>query len=176
MIVVTNAGPLIYLGKIKRLDLLTLLFSEVLTTPEVFDEVVIRGKQLKFHDAWEVENMFKKGKFKIKSPSKQSLTYVIRICNNMGVILAQGELSAIALALDTNAMFLTNDSIAMKVAKFLNIESHGVLYVLLESVKRRIITCELAKELMQKIINAGLWIKKGIINKFLLELSKLQRC
>jgi len=68
----------------------------------------------------------------------------------MGVILAQGELSAIALALDTNAMFLTNDSIAMKVAKFLNIESHGVLYVLLESVKRRIITCELAKELNAK--------------------------
>jgi len=65
LIVVTNAGPLIYLGKIKRLDLLTLLFTEVLTTPEVFDEVVIRGKQLKFHDAWEVENMFKKENLKL---------------------------------------------------------------------------------------------------------------
>ncbi|MDH3600240.1 MAG: hypothetical protein OEU26_11440 [Candidatus Tectomicrobia bacterium] len=42
-IVLANAGPLIALGKLNRLDLLVDLYREVQTTPMVYDEVVTQG-------------------------------------------------------------------------------------------------------------------------------------
>lgn len=172
MKVVTNAGPLIYLGKVRRLDLLNLIFTEVLTTPQVYNEVVLVGKKRRFDDALEVENFTKKGNIKIKSPSSSWLRKVIKKCSQMGIILAEGEISAIALAIEINAMFLTNDLMAAKVAKSFNLEVHGVLYVLLESAKRKFITPNIAEKLMWEMINKNLWLKKNVIQRFLSELSK----
>jgi predicted nucleic acid-binding protein len=42
-IAVTNAGPLIALGKVNRLDLLAGLFREVQVPHAVYEEVVVEG-------------------------------------------------------------------------------------------------------------------------------------
>ena len=42
-IVVTNAGPLIALGKLNRLDLLAGLFGEVYVPQAVYEEVIREG-------------------------------------------------------------------------------------------------------------------------------------
>ncbi len=42
-IVLANAGPLIALGKLNRLELLPDLYHDVQITPAVYDEVVTQG-------------------------------------------------------------------------------------------------------------------------------------
>ncbi len=42
-IVLANAGPLIALGKLNRLDLLADLYHDIQITPVVYDEVVTQG-------------------------------------------------------------------------------------------------------------------------------------
>jgi predicted nucleic acid-binding protein len=41
--VVSNAGPLIALGKLGHLELLIKLYGKVIVSPEVYNEVVVRG-------------------------------------------------------------------------------------------------------------------------------------
>ena len=43
MIVVPDAGPLIYLGGARQLDLLPNLYSEVVVPRIVFEEIVVAG-------------------------------------------------------------------------------------------------------------------------------------
>ena len=42
-VVLCNSGPLIALGKLNRLDLLAVLYSEVTIPRAVYDEVVVQG-------------------------------------------------------------------------------------------------------------------------------------
>lgn len=51
MRVVCNAGPLIALGKPGQLGLLQKLFQEVLIANEVFQEVVVNGRQFGAREA-----------------------------------------------------------------------------------------------------------------------------
>ena len=51
MNVVSNAGPLIALGKLGQLSLLLTLYDEILIPREVYHEVVINGLRLGAEDA-----------------------------------------------------------------------------------------------------------------------------
>ena len=44
MIVISDAGPLIYLGGTGKLELLRLLFGAVVVPGQVWDEVIVRGR------------------------------------------------------------------------------------------------------------------------------------
>ena len=63
--VVSNSTPLIYLAKIGKLDLLKVLFGEILIPKEVWAEVVEKGKSLGQKDAYAVENAVAQGWIKV---------------------------------------------------------------------------------------------------------------
>ena len=52
MKIVTNASPLIFLAKIDKLELLIVLFEEVIIPVQVFAEVVTKGKEKGMDDAF----------------------------------------------------------------------------------------------------------------------------
>ena len=61
MTVVSNAGPLIALGKLGRLDILQSLYQTVIVPQQVYDETVTTGIALGAPDAQLISEYFKRG-------------------------------------------------------------------------------------------------------------------
>ncbi len=64
--IVSNSTVLIYLAKIGKLNLLKRLFKKILIPAEVFNEVVIRGKEQQHFDALIVEKAVEDGWIEVK--------------------------------------------------------------------------------------------------------------
>lgn len=69
---VSNAGPLIALGKVGQLGLLLRFFDEVLIPREVYTEVVVKGLEIGAADASLVDFLIQKGHIAIKTPNLHS--------------------------------------------------------------------------------------------------------
>jgi hypothetical protein len=65
MNVVSNAGPLIALGKLGQLSLLLTLYGEILMPREVYHEVVINGLRLGAEDAAAVDFLVRQGHIRV---------------------------------------------------------------------------------------------------------------
>ena len=63
--ILSNSSPLIYLAKIEKLNILKILFKEIIIPKQVYEEVVLKGKEEKFFDALNVENSIKESWIKI---------------------------------------------------------------------------------------------------------------
>ena len=61
MIVVSNASPLIYLGKLGQLGLLHKQYGQILISGEVYNEVVVNGLRMGALDATAVDVLVKQG-------------------------------------------------------------------------------------------------------------------
>jgi predicted nucleic acid-binding protein len=122
--VVTDAGPVIHLSGIRRLELLSVLFDEVVLPPAVRDEVLspppgTRG----FED---IQRALDRGALRVRAldePERGTL-------RDMGPI-GLGEAEAIALAQVTGAdLLLSDDARARDVAIRLGLTVSGTLGVL----------------------------------------------
>ena len=103
MIVVPDAGPLIYLAGAGHLDILPALYSEVVVPRIVFDEIVVAGAGLT--GAHEVERA---SWLRVEDvPQDPSLL----------AILDRGEAAAIPLAERLGALLLADDARACQVAR-----------------------------------------------------------
>jgi uncharacterized protein len=125
VIVVPDAGPLIYLGGAGHLEILRLLYSEVVVPRVVFDEIVVAGAGLT--GAAEVEDATW---LRIEdAPSDPSLLSR----------LDRGEAAAIPLAQRLGATLLADDASAREVAKERGLVVVGTIGVLLGAKRRGLI-------------------------------------
>lgn len=153
MIVVSDASPLIALGRIGRLDLLQEIFGSLLVPDAVWEEVVVSGMQKLGADAVEVATWI----------SRQSVTDR-DLVNLLRHDLGAGEAEAIVLARECNADFLLIDEkLGRSAAKSLGLNVVGLVGVLIEARERGLITD--AGSLMDRLHNeAGFWISEELRN------------
>src|SRR3989344_5477655 len=90
--ILSNASPLIYLGKIEKLDILKILFKEIIIPKQVYEEVVLKGKEERFFDALNVENSIKEGWIKVKEID------IDKEVNRLASEIDIGEIALISLA------------------------------------------------------------------------------
>jgi len=91
MKVVSNAGPLIALSKLGRLDILQKLYGIILTAPKVYEEVVVHGIASGSPDAYLIKDYFSKGVIQIRQVRVAKLQSEMQI--------EEGEKATIELAL-----------------------------------------------------------------------------
>jgi len=65
VIVIINSGPLMALAKLGLIDFLPRLYGQVSLPTAVFAEVVVRGCEEGYSDAFLVQMAIQKGKFKV---------------------------------------------------------------------------------------------------------------
>ena len=65
MNVVSNAGPLIALGKLGQLSMLLTLYGDILIPREVYNEVVINGLRLGADDATAIDFVVQQGYIRV---------------------------------------------------------------------------------------------------------------
>lgn len=126
MIVVPDAGPLIYLGGAGHLQLLRQLYAEVVVPRIVLEEVIVAGVGLAGADAVASATWLK---VEDAAPDPDLLA-----------VLDPGEAAAIPLAARLHATLLADDANARTIARKRGLPVVGTLGVLLSAKRRRLLT------------------------------------
>ena len=164
MKVVSNAGPLIALGKLGRLDILRRLYGTVLVAEEVYEEVVTSGVAYGAPDAYLVREYFCEGAFE-----KRQVEIV-----ELG--REDGERATIEPALREGAEFvLIDDAVARGVAEKHGLRVKGTLGVLLEAVRKGVLTRDEGTLLIHQIKRRrDIWIRDSLCDLALEGLRRLK--
>ncbi|RLF10323.1 MAG: hypothetical protein DRJ62_05280 [Thermoprotei archaeon] len=132
---VSNAGPLIHLSKVSLLFLLRKLYGKVAVPLEVKVEVVDKGKEKGFLDAYIVEEAI--GNWieivRVEIPSR-----LAEISEGIG--LKKAEAKVIYFAFKNNITALLDDLPARDLARRLGVKVRGSLGVIVESLKNGFIS------------------------------------
>lgn len=158
MVIVSDSSPIIILSKIRILDLLKKLYNDIFIPEEVYDEVVSGesyGDEIIY---------FKSFKFEVVKVKKKLIFEW----------LGKGEESAINLALDKKSLLLVDDYVARQIAKNLGLKVIGTLGLLLIFLRRKFISYEEFKDLLNKLIENNFRMSIEIYNEVLNEAEKLK--
>jgi len=153
--IISNAGPLIHLTKIGRLNLLKELFKSVVIPNTVKIEVVDRGKEKGAADAFLIENEV--GKWIVVEEDINEK--VKEIAKMAGIEL--GEAIVIMLAKEKGFSALIDDSAARRFAIGLGLEVTGSIGVLIKAAKAGIITKEEALGGLEKLAKV-MWLSVDV--------------
>ena len=131
-IVLCNAGPLIALGKLNRLDLLTDLYEEVQIPRAVYDEVVTQGLARGAPDALTVRLFWRHQRWPIVDVPDAVLS-----AYTPPVVLDPGETEVLALAQTlADPLVLLDDEVARAEARRLKLRVRGTLGILVHAYRR----------------------------------------
>ncbi len=161
MKIVINSTPLIFLGKVNKLNLLTDLFKEIIVPSEVQKETVVQGKEQGFEDAFRIERFLTKETVTEMETSKEP-----QALNKSP--LGSGEKAVISTALEKDIKtVLIDDRKARNLAEALELNPRGTLWILAKSNSQNLITEEKLKDLTLEIVGKGYRIKEEILASFL---------
>ncbi len=155
MIVVSDAGPLIYLGAVGRLALLRDLFGRVVVPREVWNEVVGAsterpGSAETAAAAW----------IDIRTPSPSPLA------ERLSETLGMGEAAAIGLCLELRAdLLLCDDLEARRAAAAEGIRIVGTLGILVRGKRAGLL--DAVRPIMEAMIGMGLRVSADLVEEIL---------
>lgn len=162
--VLSNAGPLIVLGKLNRLDLLETLYQQVQIPRAVYTEVITQGVWHGAPDALTIRAFWQsRGWPVIDVPPHLLATYV------PSMILDRGETELLAVAQTfSNPLVLIDDETARFEARHLKLRVHGTLGVLVQAYQQHLLSFSQVKWLFQEIAaRTDIWISAKLCNQVL---------
>ena len=171
---IINASPLILFGKINRLDILKDIYKTIEITGSVYDEVVVKGIEKNYVDAYIIKDSVEDNSIKILTLNDKS----IEIAKKLQVIYSIdiGESDTIALAFQLGRKEIIIDEIsARESAKSLGIKPIGSLRVLLIAYKNDLISRKEVDELLTQMINSKYRLSPNVLNEFWNLFEKMKR-
>jgi len=155
--IISNATPLIYLAKIKRLSLLQDTFDEVFIPEEAKIEVVDEGKKLKKIDANLVEKEISEGWIKVQRTDKYM---------RLPIELDKGKIATLTLALDLEIKEVLIDEVSARTAaEILGLVPRGTIFVLLKALKMEKIDFDEFLEILDSLLEEGFRLKEEVYLK-----------
>jgi predicted nucleic acid-binding protein len=146
-----DATPLIYLGKIKFIEIIKHFPEDKFTTKSVYKEVVVEGKKSGKPEVFLIENTIETGIIKIKTPANKQ--YISHLKGNPKI--HKGDADVLALALELDGIALLDDEEARGIAEIEGIEHHGTIYLLVRMKKMGLLTKEEALTGLNEMIQTG---------------------
>ena len=169
---IINASPLIIFGKLNKIDILVKLFKNIEISNEVYNEVVIKGRELK--DALIVEDYVKKGYVKVFKLDNKNYNLAKKIQFIFSIDFGEAETIALAIQLKQKEAIIDEIS-AREAAKSLNIKPIGTLGILLMAFKERIINEDEIKGIIEGMVNSKYRVGANVIIEFWDKLKELKR-
>jgi uncharacterized protein len=166
--VLSNAGPLIALGKLNRLHLLSALFSQVQIPRAVYDEVVTQGLLRGAPEALTVRLFWQHQQWPIVDVPEALLTAYVP-----PVVLDPGETEVLAFAQSlADPLVLLDDEVARAEARRLNLASCGTLGVLVRAYRADFLSLDQAELLIHEIAaRPDIWLSAKLCEQVLASLS-----
>lgn len=163
-LVLSDAGPLIALGKLNHLSLLADLYGVVQIPRAVYDEVVTQGRARGAPDALTVQLFWERQQWPIVDvPAAVLAAY------SPPVTLDPGEIEVLALAqtLD-NPLILMDDEVARGEARRLGLRVRGTLGVVTQAYRQQLLTFDQTELLIQEIgARPDIWISAQLCEQVL---------
>lgn len=163
-----NAGPLIALSKLNRLDLLADLYGTVQIPYAVYDEVITQGLMHGATDALTAHLFWQQQAWPLADvPSPVLNAYT------PPVVLHRGEVHLLALAQTLHdPLVLMDDEIARAEARRLNLRVRGTLGILVQAYRAQLLTLSRAELLIQEIVaRPDIWISARLCEQVLVALK-----
>ncbi len=162
--IVSNASPLIVLGKIAELELLRHCFTSVLIPSSVFDEIMKKKESVE---------AIALGRAIIERWISVEQTTVSALLQTPS--LGLGEKEAISLAAKRKALLIIDDDLAKQFAALLGVEAHGTVYALLVAVRKKILTSDQANECLQQMMGHGFYLSTEVYARFISLLQTMKK-
>jgi predicted nucleic acid-binding protein len=161
--VVSNAGPLIALGKLGQLSLLLTLYDEILIPREVYHEVVINGLRLGAEDAPAVDFLVRQGHIRVVE------VVLPPTLPTWAQSLDVGEIEVIVLGQQQGADWvLVDNEHARKAARQVGLPLKGTVGLLLEAWHRGHLSLQAFELLIQEVkTRPDLWISTQLCDRAL---------
>jgi len=172
VLVVSDATPLIYLARIGRIQLLKTLFQRIQIPKEVKVEVVDRGKEKKYPDAYVIEEAFNEGWITVDKLTRNNEEKANILREATGIDL--GEAEAILLTRQkAEETVLMDQADARTVARQFGLKPRGTLHLITLSARRGMLSRKDAKEVLSKLLEANFRISTKIYDVALKTIEKL---
>ena len=169
--VLSNAGPLMALGKLNRLDLLTELYEQVQIPRAIYTETVTQRLAYGANDALTIKMFWQHQSWPIIDVEEKVLA-----AYTPSVILDHGEIELLALAQafsEYEPLVLLDDEVARAEARRLNLRVRGTLGVLVEAYQQKLLPFNQINFLFQEIAaRQDIWISDKLCQQVLKALPK----
>jgi predicted nucleic acid-binding protein len=148
---VFDSSPLIHLNKVGLQWIFTHLEGEKIIPQQVYDQVVLQGKERGDADALLSEELVENRILQVVRVENR----FIKVLENVETGLHKGELQVLALAKKEGSIAILDESIAREVGKIFGIEVHGSLYLIFLMVREGVLKREEAKDKVNLMIKNG---------------------
>lgn len=168
---VSNASPLIILGKLGQLGLLLKVFDQVIIPREVYNEVVINGLQLGSPDAMAVDFLVQQGRIQVAD------VVLLSPLPGWAAPIDAGELETILLAQEQPPDWVIIDNAhARRAARQAGLAVKGTVGVLLEAFRRDYLSFQDLELLLQTIKSRPeFWISESLCDRALTQARREAR-
>jgi len=151
MIFVFDSSPLIYLARVGALHLITKIPAQLFLPPIVYNEVVIKGRELGYPDAEIVDQYVKNEVFSLKVPDiEQILKY-----DGLKRDLHKGEIEVLALADQLHGTAIIDDRIGREIGEMFLVETRGSFFILFYLTAKKEISKDEAMQIVNTMISEG---------------------
>lgn len=155
---VSDATPLIHLSKISKIRHLEKLFDNIYIPKEIFEEVVIKGKDLEKKEVMLIERLIEENFIIVKDVHSK-----VEIPN-----LHYGEIKAIALCKELKINnLLIDEKEGFEAAFILDLNPLRTTALLLRMLKRKIINFNEYKESLLNLSESGFFLSAETYEKLL---------
>lgn len=155
-VVVADAGPLIALGRLRKLELLAGVFEKIIVPPTVLDETQFRAD---LADAQAISAARRSGLFVVDGSAADPA--ILPPDTNLGV----GEAAAICLAAALGHGVLIDEKLGRAVAQELKLRVVGTVGVLLIARRRGLIAA--VKPLLEELSASGHHLSTALVQEAL---------
>jgi uncharacterized protein len=163
LIVVADAGPIIHLSRIGRIDLLPVLYGHLLIPLVVYDEVVHTGRGLT-------------GSAELKGAAWAEIVKDApdpEMLSRLRSRVDAGEAAAICLAYDRRAdLILSDDREARELVRESGFQVQGTLGILMEAKQRGHVSS--LSPLLRELKAKGTWLSENLIREVLLQVGEIE--
>lgn|SRR3989344_422113 len=168
--IISNSSPLILLARINKLGIIKEIYKKIYIPKAVYNEVIVRGKEEKYSDAFIIERAVDDFIF-IKELKEENL----RESKKLNDVIGMGESEAITLAIQERAQLLLIDNLEpRKIAEVKNIKCRSTPGIILEALHKEKITVEEYKNSIIKLAEYA-WLSGDIVAYFLEQADKSRR-
>lgn len=155
--IIFDASPLIYVTKLGKLEFIFKIFSEITITNAVYEEVIKKGKDQNYNEAFLLEKYIEQKRIICMD--------VPFLEDTLKAYLHLGEHTSILLAESQGALLIVDDRKARIIAKQKNIPYYTTLGVLQILFKEKIISKNLYLKNLRKYADQG-WITIQVYEEF----------
>lgn len=172
MIVIINSGPLMALAKLGLLDLLPRLYRQVRFPTAVFTEVVGRGRERRYSDAFLVQMAIQQGKLSVIEVNDIDLPPDIATLS-----LDAGEKQVLYLAQrDIANLVLFDDEKVREEAKARGLNVKGTLGVIIQAYHRGLLELNDAESIIEAIMSReDIWISEELCRRVLWKIKTSEK-